>query len=203
MHSKRQSRWLQDVRRSGAVIPLLAILLPVLLLLAAFAINIAYLELNRTEMVVAADAASRAACREMALTNSVANAMVKGRDAGTRNPVGGKPLAFSDADFSFGQSSRGSLSSRYSFSPTASSFNSVEVTANKSNASSNGPIRLPIPYMFSTSNVNSAQTSGSSLIEVDIALVIDRSGSMAYADFETTNPPPKFPNQYPVSAPPG
>ena len=50
-------------QRRGAVIPMLAILLPVVIILAAFAINIAYLELNRTEMFIASDAVSRATGR--------------------------------------------------------------------------------------------------------------------------------------------
>ena len=40
--------------RKGATLVLMAVLLPVVLLLAAFAINLAYMELNRTEMYVAA-----------------------------------------------------------------------------------------------------------------------------------------------------
>lgn len=184
--------------RLGAVIPLLALLLPVLLLLAAFAINIAYLELSRTEMNIAADAASRAACREMALTGSTAAAMTKGRQVANRNTVSGKPLTLADSDFSFGQSTRPSLSSRYSFTPTTSNFNSVEVTVNKKASSANGPIRMLIPNFFSRSSVESSQTSRSNQIEVDIALVIDKSGSMAYADFEPAVFPPN-----PRSAPLG
>lgn len=187
--------------RNGVVIPLFALLLPVLILLAAFAINIAYMELNRTEMYVAADSASRAACREMAITNSKSNAMIKGREAGARNPVGGKQILFADSDFQFGQSNRPSLNSRYLFTPNSTNFNSVEVSANKSTSSANGPIVLPIPNLFSKSTVNSVQTSRSSQIEVDIALVIDRSGSMAYADFEQTNPPIADPTLFPNSAP--
>jgi Flp pilus assembly protein TadG len=187
--------------RRGAIIPLFALLLPVLILLAAFAINVAYLELNRTEMYVAADSASRAACREMAITNDKSSALVKGKEAGTRNPVGGKSLVFSDSDFSFGQSSRPSLNSRYQFSPNPSQFNSVEVTANKTASSPNGAIDLPIPNLFSNSTVESQQTSRSSQIEVDIALVIDRSGSMAYSDSEKTNPPIADPTLFPNNAP--
>jgi Flp pilus assembly protein TadG len=172
-----------------------------LLMLSGFAINIAYLELTRTEMYVASDAASRATCREMAITNNKSSAMTKGREAGSRNRVGGKQIQFADSDFVFGQSSRNSISSRYSFTPNPSNFNSVEVTARRSAGSSNGPIVLPIPNLFSTSQINSEQTSRSSQIEVDIALVLDRSGSMAYTSSEKTNPPIADPTLFPNAAP--
>ena len=48
-------------RRRGAMLPLVAILLPVLLVVGSLVINIAYMELTRTELQVASDAATRAA----------------------------------------------------------------------------------------------------------------------------------------------
>lgn len=184
--------------RDGAVIPLFAIMLPVILILAAFAINIAYMELNRTEMYIASDAASRAAGREFALTNSQSNAMSKGRLATLLNTVGGKPLLLSDGDFVFGQASRASASSRYSFSPGGTFPNAVEVTVRRTAGSLSGPVQLPLPTFFASPVIESSQTSRTNQIEVDVALVIDRSGSMAYGSNEPAVYPP-----VPSAAPPG
>ena len=69
--------------RRGAIVPLVAILLPVLLILAGFAINIAWLELTRTELTTAADSAARAANREYRRSLNQANAVARGTAAAT------------------------------------------------------------------------------------------------------------------------
>jgi Flp pilus assembly protein TadG len=184
--------------RNGAIIPLFAVMLPVVLILGAFAINIAYLELNRTEMVIASDAASRATGREFALSNDQAGAMAKGRTAASLNTVGGRPLLLADGDFIFGQSARASVSDRYSFTPGGAFPNAVEVTTRRTVGSPSGPVNLPLPGFFSSTAIESRQTSRSNQIEVDIALVIDRSGSMAYGANEVAQFPP-----IPAAAPAG
>ncbi|XZE17714.1 vWA domain-containing protein [Pirellulaceae bacterium SH449] len=183
--------------RRGAVVPLLAVMLPVLVILSAFAINFAYIQLSRTQMYIASDAASRAAGREFMITNDQELAKAKGREAANRNPVAGKPLELTNNDFSFGSSSRNSLQHRYSFQSGGIRPNAVEVTARRTVDSPNGPLPMLIPNPF-TGVVQSQQTSRSNQIEVDVALVIDRSGSMAYADNEPAVYPP-----LPAAAPEG
>jgi Ca-activated chloride channel homolog len=177
---------------------MLAIMLPVTLILAAMAINIAYLELSRTEMYIASDSAARATGREFTISNDQNLARAKGRDAAGRNLVQGAPLQLADQDFVFGQASRNSVSDRYQFSAGGSFPNAVEVTARFTASSPNGPLRFLLPNILPGSSVESTQTARSNQIEVDIALVIDRSGSMAYASNEPAVYPP-----LPAAAPPG
>lgn len=184
--------------RRGAVVPMLAIMLPVVVILAAMAINIAYLELNRTEMYIASDAVSRATGREFILSNDRASAKIKGRDAGSRNSIGGKPLRLADSDFVFGQAARSASGSRYLFSAGGSRANAVEVTARRTVGSLDGPLKLLMPGPLSMTSVNSSQTSRTNQIEIDVALVLDRSGSMAYASDEPAVYPP-----IPAAAPNG
>ncbi|MCU0713948.1 MAG: VWA domain-containing protein [Pirellula sp.] len=186
---------LQRLRR-GAVVPLFAIMLPVLIILSAFAINFAYFELSRTQMFISSDAASRAAGREFMITNDRELAKAKGREAANRNPIAGKPLQLADSDFVFGSATRNSLENRYNFQAGGSRPNAVEVTARRTSDSLDGPLPMLIPSPF-TGIVQSHQTSRANQIEVDISLVIDRSGSMAYAD----NEPAVFP-PLPAAAPP-
>jgi Flp pilus assembly protein TadG len=94
------------------ITPLMALMLPVTLILAAFAINIAMVELNRTEMYVSADSASRAAGREFALTSSQEGAKQAAREAARRNTVGGAALLLADKDFDYGQAFRDESSKR-------------------------------------------------------------------------------------------
>lgn len=170
--------------------PLVAVMLPVTVGLAAFAINIAYLELTRTEMYVTADAAARAAGREFALQWDQAKAITAGKAAASRNPVGGKDFVLEDSDFVFGQATRPSAASRYIFTKGGANPNAVEVDIKRTATSTNGAIASLIPYAGFTASVNSTITSRVNQAEADICLVIDRSGSMAYAATETANFPP-------------
>lgn len=197
-HTLKKNELLARRSRRGAVIPIFAIMLPVIIVLSAFAINVAYLELNRTELVIASDATSRATGREFMLTSNQASAMAKGRDAASRNTIGGKPLQLKDSDFVFGQSTRSSATDRYSFIAGGTQPNAVEVTANRTSSSMDGPLNLLMPNPFLISSVDSIQVSRSNQIEVDVALVIDRSGSMAYAATEPAVFPPA-----PAAAPTG
>lgn len=174
-------------RRSGAILPLLAIGMLVIVVLSAFAINIAYLELNRTEMYIASDSASRAAGREFMITQDMSRARNQGRLAAELNTIGGKQLTLENNDFVFGQARRDALTTRYSFTPGGERPNAVEVTAKRTRNSRNGPINVLIPNPFEVNGVDSTQTARSNQTEVDIAIVLDRSGSMAFSADELSS----------------
>jgi Flp pilus assembly protein TadG len=55
----------QARNRRGATLPTFAAVLPLILMFAAFAINLAYIQLCRTQMRVAVDAAAHAGGRRM------------------------------------------------------------------------------------------------------------------------------------------
>ena len=78
--------------RRGAVLPLFAVLLPVLVILCAFAINVAYMQLTRTELKIATDAAARAGGRAWSHHQSVSQAQLFARRAAVRNRVSGKQV---------------------------------------------------------------------------------------------------------------
>ena len=186
-----------EIRR-GAIVVLVAIAIPLMLLLSAIAINLAYLDLCRTELYTASDAASRASGREFTVTQSQAQAIVRGKQVALLNTVAGTGLGLRDSDFTFGLSTRANTASRYSFDPSEPKKNSVRISAMRNSSSLDGPIALFLPSIVKSSNVNISQTSTSTAIEVDIALVLDRSGSMAFAIDEVAEP-----FAVPYSAPPG
>lgn len=183
--------------RKGSILILVAFLLPVLVLLAAFAVNIAYMQLNRTEMYIATDAATRAGGRELATTGSQVNAKIKARDAAMRNTVGGKPLRLRDSDFTFGVSTRTSLAQKYTFTPGGTNPNALSIIAHRDSLSLDGAINLLMPNVLTTNRFSVSQESRSTQIELDIAIVIDRSGSMAYSAAEPAVYPPS-PSHAPV-----
>lgn len=174
------------------------ILLPVMLIFAAFAINLAYVELAKTELVVAADAAARAGGRELMVGGSVAAARAAAIDLAASNTVAHVPLQLSTSDVSPGISTRPTQTSRYNFTPTTVNPNSIRVSAHRDALNANGPIPLLMPNFLGTTSVSTSHQATSTQLEVDIALVVDRSGSMAYAADETADP-----TRPPYSAPPG
>lgn len=185
-------------RRQGAVLVLVAVLLPVMLILSAMAINFAYMDLCSTELYTATDAAARAAGREFGMTRSTTAAITRAKQIASLNQVAGDGLTLSDSDFTFGQSIRSLNAGRYTFDPNSTSKNAVQITAKRSQGAADGPISLMMPSIIGRSSVNLSETAVSTSVEVDIALVLDRSGSMAYAVDEVANPLVK-----PASAPTG
>ena len=189
----RKTKLCMRSRRSGVMVAFLAIVLPALLILAAFAINLACMELARTELQIATDSATRAAGRRLALTGSASASINEGILAASKNSVGGTQLTLDAGNFEFGESNRSSVSSRYSFTPTTQQPNSVRITASHD-------LNLFFADLTSATTFRPVQVGVSTQIELDIAIVMDRSGSMAYSVNEATPTDIYYP---PASAPPG
>lgn len=174
---------------------LVALMLPVLFLLSAFAVNIAYTQLIRTELQIATDVAGRAAGRAYAITGDANDAFMAAQDVATRNTVGGQPFAVQPSDLEFGFAERTALSQRYSFDLGAGS-NAVRLT---STSFANGAgVQAFLPGLSPVGQIRALKSAISTQVELDIALVIDRSGSMAYSATEVAAYPPA-----PAAAPPG
>lgn len=166
-------------RRRGAVIVLMVLLLPIAVLMAAIAINLAYIELSRTELIIATDAAARAGGRDLITTGSMTAARTRAQQLAIANPVAGVGLNLSNSDIQFGTSTR-IASGRYNFTANLVNPNALRVTAHRDGLNANGPIPLLMPSVLGTSSVATTQEAISTQMEVDIGLVVDRSGSMAY-----------------------
>lgn len=175
--------------RRGAMLVLCAFLLPVLLALASFAVNIAFMELCRTELRTATDSATRASGRTLALTGDENASRAAARDAGTKNSIAGQPLNLDDADFVFGRGTRPAITSRYTFTPGGAFPNAVRITAHGPN------VPQLMPGLLGNTVYEPMQIATSTQTELDVALVLDRSGSMAYASNEPAVYPP-----FPVAA---
>src|SRR4029079_16638996 len=87
----------KDSRR-GAMLVLIAVCLPLCIIMAGFAINVAWMQLVRAELRTASDAASRAAAKELSLSQSTDTARARAKDAALRNKVAGVPLKLADSD---------------------------------------------------------------------------------------------------------
>ena len=166
---------------------IIAVILPVLLLLAAFAINVAHMESIRTEVQVVVDASVRAAGREYLVTRDKNKAHVAARDMANRNPINGFVVPISFSDLEYGVGTRSTVGAPYTFANTGSG-NAVRLSTNSFADSAVG-IRSVFPFL-SAGSVKPRLTAVATQGVIDVALVVDRSGSMAYSAGEVAAYPP-------------
>ncbi len=174
-------------RRDGAVLVLLVVLLPVLILLSAMAINFAQVELTYTELQIATDVATRAGGTAWTATGDISAAVQTTQFAAGLNTVQNDPLVLQEDDIIFGNSIRPDLG-RFVFEaadpqpdPEASELNSNLITSIQVHGSTDTGL------FFQVGEVNNlAQTAVAvtSQVDRDICLVVDRSGSMVYFEDE-------------------
>lgn len=188
LHLREQHRSMPA--RSGAITVLFAVTLPVLLLLVAFAINLAWIELCRTQAFIVADAATRAAGRTYSLTGDLNQAKSMANEAAARNLIAGSRVTIADSEFLLGTSTRSSSTARYTFAPGGSNPNALKVTISRLSSGKNGSVPFIMPGFLGKNSYEVTRSAVSTRVEVDIAFVVDRSGSMAYAADEKAVYPP-------------
>lgn len=184
------------------MLPLVAFLLPVILILAGMVVNLAWVDLTRTKLRIASDAATRAAGATLALTGDQARAQQAARDASQRNPVNGNATQLANGDIVFGVAKRSSLNQRYLFTAGGSKVNAVRVNLRRDAGSRSGLMNMVFPTFGGVKTFGPSQQAASSQVELDVVLVLDRSGSMAYGDAEDSYAMASA-GQPPASAPPG
>lgn len=159
---------------------LIALCLPVVLMFAAFGINVAWMQLTRTELRTATDASVRAAGRTLSLSQSVDTARAAGIEAASRNTIAGEPLILVDGDVVFGESLPDG-SGRYAFTGTADDaegITGVRVTGSRTEGSASGAIPMLFTGFFDRDTFEPTKTAVATQIDRDVFLVLDRSGSM-------------------------
>ena len=170
-------------QRRAAIMPMFAITLPVMFILCFIAMNLSYMQLTDTELKIATDAAARAGGRALSDSQDLDSARQFAARAAALNNVSRRPLILStdeaDGQIVFGTSSRPDTHSRYE-------FDEMEDAAIVGGAQASG-IRIfasqPTNLLFTVASISTFTPSATSVatqIDRDMALVIDRSGSMAY-----------------------
>jgi len=174
-------------RRDGAVLVLLVVLLPVLILLSAMAINFAQVELTYTELQIATDVATRAGGTAWTATGDIGAAVRTTQFAAGLNTVQNDPLVLQEDDIIFGNSVRPDLG-RFVFEaadpqpdPEASRFNANLITSIQVKGSTDTGLFFQVGEI---SNLAQTAVAVTSQVDRDICLVVDRSGSMVYFEDE-------------------
>lgn len=165
-----------------------------LLMFAAFSVNLAYMQVMREQLRVASDAAAKAALVKLGATQDKAAAAAFGRQVAERNLVGGKPPQIDAGDIVFGNA----VSDKYgiySFKADAMPLNAAQVTG-----SATRPLFLRT--FMPTGSFTTSQTSVTTRISHDVCLVLDRSASMAFdlSNREFTYPPDVSEGKHPLQS---
>lgn len=156
---------------------LVAVLLIVLIVTVVFSVDVAYMQLTRTQLRSATDAAARAAAESLSRTQDTAQARAAAKAIATKNLVANAPLILSDQDVEFGRAIRES-DGHIGFVSGGQPFNSVHVTGRRTEESDSGAVSLFFGRLLGVAQFETAYNATSMNLDRDICLVVDRSGSM-------------------------
>ena len=168
----------------GAVMFLAMLMIIASLAVAAFCIDVAYMQLVQTQLRSSTDAATRAGALGLA-TGSVADARQAAKDIALLNEVAGRPLVLDDSDIVFGTAVQppGSPPPRYTFTPSSTVINALQIDARKTSGSPSGDVTLFLgPKLWGTGAFEPTKGAAASIADRDIVIVVDRSGSMNSED---------------------
>jgi len=165
--------------RRGAMLVLVAALLVILMVGAAFAIDFAHIHVTRAELRTATDAAARAASENLGRTGDTDLATRAAQAAARRNTVAGRPLNLDESQIVFG-ANRQTSDGAFEFIAGQRPFNSVRVTGARDAGSPDGPVPMIFGTYFGVTEFKPVLPATASHQNRDIALVLDVSGSMGW-----------------------
>lgn len=168
----------RSIRRRGAMLPLIAVVLVMLFVAAVLAIDIARVHVTRSELRTATDAAARAAVealgREQSLSAAVNAAMVVSKE----NIVAGTGLNLDPENIQFGLALQKDDGSFEFTQRDAAPINSVRVIGSRTADSPDGRVNMLFGGIFGQSFFEPVQSATATRLDRDIAIVLDKSGSM-------------------------
>lgn len=176
----RRRRWSRSSRRGGMLV-LIAICLPLFIMAAAFAVDVAYMQLTRTELRTATDAAARAGAKTLSLSQNQTTARAAAVAAAAKNKVAGVPLKLTNDQILIGRGAQSNSTSRFNFTQGGTQPNAVRVTGKRTAASAAGPVGLLLGRVLGVETFEPVSVATSTQLDRDICLVVDRSGSMMWS----------------------
>ncbi|MEL7500157.1 MAG: VWA domain-containing protein [Planctomycetota bacterium] len=163
--------------RKAAVVVLFALLLPVLLVIFGFTIDYANMQRVRAESQVIADLSAKTACNVLSTTNDTLAAANAAKVVASGNTIAGTAHQLRDQDIEFGNAVQNG-SGGWDFSSGGTPYNSVRVMIKRDATTPDGGVNLFFGALYGQPNFDLEQTATASFRELDICLVLDRSGSM-------------------------
>ena len=159
------------------MLPMIAVALILIMVGVVFSIDIAFMHMVRAELRTATDAAARAGAETLARTQDPSQAIDAAIEVAALNRVSGSGLELARDQVVLGsvtQTSDGKLA----FVPGQSPFTSVRVIGDRGDSSPQGAVPLFFGGFMGVSDFRPNQVATASSSVRDIAIVLDRSGSM-------------------------
>ncbi|QDV25015.1 VWA domain-containing protein [Aureliella helgolandensis] len=164
--------------RRGAMLILVAAVLVILLVGAVFSIDVAYMHMVRAELRTATDAAARAGSEVLSRTQDTDLARATAANIALQNIVAGEGLVLEADDIEIGGVQR-NANGRLDFLSNQAPFNAVRVNGRREDSSVNGSVRLFFARLFTPEPFQPVQSATAAASVMDVALVLDVSGSMS------------------------
>ncbi len=165
--------------RRAAILTLFVMVLPVMLVMLGFSVDMAYMQLVQSEMRLASDNVARIAADNLSSFENESQAIAKGKEVAEQFTVAGKPLRLNSSDFDFGRAVAG-LSGAFAFDTNGFPPNAVRVSAARNSANPDGAVPLFFSRLVSNQTFSPQVSATASFVNVDICLVLDRSTSMKF-----------------------
>ena len=121
---------MKRTKRTGAALVLVIAVLVVTLVMAAYSIDVAYMQLVRTELRAATDAAARAGAEALSREDSTEAAVTAAIAAAAKNKVGHSGLSIAAADIEIGRANQ-DKSGRWQFVAGDKPYSAVRVYSQK------------------------------------------------------------------------
>ena len=183
-----------DRSRHGAAHVLIAMMLFAFLVTSALTIDFAYMQLVRTELRTATDAAAKAGAEALARTQDSNAAIAAAVAYGSQNKVAGRNFQLRNSDISLGRVT-GQANGSWTFVAGTTPFNSVRVNSKVADNALFGSVPTFFGPAFGHPGFATSQQATAGQQEVEVILCLDRSGSMLF-DMSGTDwaYPPNNPN---------
>lgn len=182
-------------RRRGAAHVLVAAMMMVFIVAAALTVDVSYMQLIRTELRTATDAAAKAGAEALTRTQDEATAKAEAVRYAALNHVGGAPFQITTNDVHLGRVSP-TANGRWVFVDGATPPNAVHVDGVINNSAATKAKPLFFGPALGVADFSTSHESTAAKQEVDIALVMDRSGSMLFdmtgTDYSYPTPNPNL-----------
>lgn len=164
-------------RRVGAIIVLVAVMMVVFIVSVIFSVDVAYMQLTKSKLRAATDAAARAAGEALSREQDTDASRQAAKDIAAANLVGGDPLLLDDTDVQFGNSTAGP-GGAWSFVAGTTPINSVRVTGRRTADAPSGSVPTFFGRFLGVDHFEPTQEVTVVRLDRDICLVVDRSSSM-------------------------
>ncbi|MBL4884858.1 MAG: VWA domain-containing protein [Planctomycetaceae bacterium] len=185
--------------RRGAMLVLIATMMSMFMIALVFTVDVAYMQLVRTELRVSADASAKAGMEALVRTEKTSSAIVASKNLVQHNGAAGQQIQIIDNDVEFGRPEV-NPNGTWTFLPNVQPYSAIRVTVSMTEDSPNSPVPLFFGRILGYSNFTPKQSAVAANLTQEIILCLDRSHSMCFDesghDWQYPSGTPSFPSGY-------